>query len=123
MKSINFPKMLNSNSSNVIKDEEATLRNLRTLLSTEKGEFIDDPFFGIRLKRYIFEQNNYVLRDILIDEIYTQITVFMPQLLVKRDGISIIQDRGKLYANIKVMDRVDFTTNMYSLVLFEREDE
>ena len=29
-----------------------------------------DPDFGIRLKRYTFNQNNYILRDVLIDEIY-----------------------------------------------------
>ena len=63
MKSIAFPKMFENNSTKVISDYDATKRNLESLLLCEKGEFVSDPFFGIRLKRYLYEQNNYVLRD------------------------------------------------------------
>ena len=47
-------------STRVVYDEDATKQNLLALLNSEKGEFLGDPYFGIRLKRYLFEQNNYV---------------------------------------------------------------
>ena len=51
---------------------EATKQSIRLLVSCESGEFFGDPEFGIRLKRYFFEQNNTILKDILIDELYTK---------------------------------------------------
>ena len=89
MKSIAFPKMFNSNSTNTVKDMEATRQNTLLLLRSEKGELFGDPYFGLRLKRYIFEQNNYILRDVIIDEIYTQLALFMPQLIVERKDIKM----------------------------------
>lgn len=121
MKSIEFPNMLKSNSTNIVKDLVATKQNALLLLKTEKGELFGDPYFGIRLKRYLFEQNNYILKDIIIDEIYTQIALFMPQLKVNRDDIKIIQDRAKLYCNFKAINQIDFTTDMYSLTLFDED--
>lgn len=123
MKSIDFPKMFNSNSTRVIENKEATKRNLQSLLLSEKGEFLSDPFFGIRLKRYIFEQNDSVLRDVIIDEIYSQIAIFMPQLKVTRKDITIIQDRSTLYARIKCINRLDFTTDMFNIVIFQEGEQ
>ena len=43
------------------KQDEATLSNLKALLESEKGELLGDPYFGISLKRYLFDQNNKVV--------------------------------------------------------------
>lgn len=128
MKSIQFPKMFNSSSTNVTTTNlQATMQNLLALLGSEKREFLGDPDFGVAIKRYIFEQNNYVLRDIIIDELFTQISLFIPQVIINRKDISIIQNgngkRARLEATIKVTNRLDFTTNMFSLVLFDNEGE
>jgi phage baseplate assembly protein W len=121
MKSIRFPDMFNSNSTKVVKDLDATKQNTILLLYSEKGELFGDPYFGIRLKRYIYEQNNYILKDIIIDEIYTQLALFMPQLKVVRSDIKITQDKTKLYCSFKATNQIDFTTDMYSLVLYNEE--
>jgi phage baseplate assembly protein W len=121
MKSIRFPDMFNSNSTKVVKDLDATKQNTILLLCSEKGELFGDPYFGIRLKRYIYEQNNYILKDIIIDEIYTQLALFMPQLKVVRSDIKITQDKTKLYCSFKATNQIDFTTDMYSLVLYNEE--
>ena len=101
------------------------MQNLLALLGSEKREFLGDPDFGVAIKRYIFEQNNYVLRDIIIDELFTQISLFIPQVIINRKDISIIQNgkgkRARLEAIIKVTNRLDFTTSMFSLVLFDNE--
>lgn len=128
MKSIVFPQMLNSSSTNVTQtDLQATMQNLLALLGSEKREFVCDPDFGVAIKRYMFEQNNFVLRDIIVDELYTQISIFMPQLIINRKDITINQSnngkKAKLEATIKVTNRLDFTTNMFNLVLFNSEEQ
>lgn len=122
MNSIKYPDMFSPSSTNVVEGKEASSQDLMLLLSSEKGELLGDPFFGVRLKRYLFDQNNSVLRDILIDEIFTQIRAFSPQLTVNRDDISITQERGKAYIRVNAINKVDFTTNTYELQLFNEEE-
>ena len=123
MESINFPKMFYTTSTRIVNGIEATQLNLQSLLLSEKGELLGDPYFGTRLKQYIFDQNNYVLRDILIDELYTAIATFMPQLIINRSDIKITQDRTALYAIVKVTNRLDYSTDMFNLVLFQEAEQ
>ena len=61
MRSIKFPKMFNTNSTNVWKSNEylsATTQNTILLLHTTRGELFGDPYFGLMLKRFMFDQNN-----------------------------------------------------------------
>lgn len=122
MNSIAFPKMIKNNHVQTVSDYDATLQNMKLLLGSEKGEFRFDPFFGIRLKRYLFEQNNPVLMDVLIDEIYEQLLIFMPQLIVTRSDITLTKDRAKIYVNIKARNQKDFELNSYNLVLFNNQE-
>ena len=122
MNSIGFPEMFKSSATLVVKDREASLQDLQLLLASEKGELFGDPFFGVRVKKYTFNQNNYVLRDILVDEIFTQVKVFAPQITVNRDDIKIIQTGNTLVTNIKGINKLDFTTDMYQLELFNDEE-
>ena len=119
MKSIKFPNMLSSASTNIVEGVEATKSNLHTLLGSEQGEFLSDPAFGLKVKSYFFEQNNDILTDIIIDDIYEQISLFMPQLIINRKDITLVKSMARLTANVKVTNREDFTTDLYSLVLFD----
>lgn len=123
MNALAFPKIFKNSSSVINTGKTATGECLRLLIASEKGELFGDPQFGVQLKRYTFNQNDYVLRDILIDEIYEQISLFCPQISVKRSDISIVQDKAKLYATIKAINNVDFTASMYNLILFEGDSE
>ena len=122
MTSIQFPKMFSPNSTNIKKDFEATKQNTLLLLHSEKGELFGDPYFGIRLKRYLYDQNNYILKDIIIDEIYTQLALFLPQLAVSRRDINIVQERAILYCTFKAVNQIDFTIDTYSLVLYDEDN-
>jgi len=127
MRSLKFPKMFNTNSTNVWKSSEyldATKQNTMLLLHTTRGELFGDPYFGLMIKRYLFDQNNYVLRDAIIDTIYTQLAIFIPQVNIKRSDIEIVQDKekGKLYCNFSGISQVDYTFNTFSLVLFNDQD-
>ena len=122
MKSIKFPDMFNNSSTKMITDFNATKQNTILLLNCEKGELFGDPYFGLRLKKYLFEQNNYILKDIIIDEIYTQLALFMPQLKVERKDIKIVQDHEKLYCNFRAKNMANFKTNMYNICLYNGEE-
>ena len=119
--SISFPKMFNKNTTLVKSGDEAIMQNLSALLLSTAGGMTDDPYFGVNLKRYMFDQNNYILRDILIDEIYTQIKVFMPQLQVERKQISLVQQDTTVFVKIQALNREDYTTNMFQIALFQEE--
>ena len=127
MRSIKFPKMFNPNSTRVWKSSEhleATKQNTKLLLNTSRGELFGDPYFGLMFKRYLFDQNSYILKDAIIDMIYTQLAIFIPQVKVKREDIEIIQDRerGKLYCRFSGISQIDYTFNTYNLVLFDEKE-
>lgn len=122
MTSIKFPKMFNSNNTRVWQPKEyleATKQNTKLLLQCERFELLGDPYFGLMLKHYLFDQNNYILKDVIIDIIYTQLAIFIPQLKINRNDIDIVQERGKLYCNFHGINQIDYTTNLYSLLVFE----
>ena len=127
MRSIEFRKMFNPNSTRVWKSSEhleATKQNTKLLLHTNRGELFGDPYFGLMFKRYLFDQNSYILKDAIIDMIYTQLAIFIPQVKVKREDIEIIQDRerGKLYCRFSGISQIDYTFNTYNLVLFDEKE-
>ena len=127
MRSLQFPKMFNINNTNVLKSasyDESTRQNLLLLLESCRGSLLGDPYFGNALNQYLFEQNNYVLKDIIIDLLYNQIVNFIPQIKVDRRDIDIIQDaaRGKLIAKITGVSMIDFKVYTYSLNLLQNSN-
>ena len=122
MKSIAFPIMLGNSSTNIIKDHDATSSNLKLLLLSDKTSLFGDPYFGTNIKKLIHDQNNIVLRDLVIDDIYTAITTFMPQMIVKRGDIKVTSDRSNVYVNIKCLNLIDYTTDLYNINLTSDEE-
>ena len=124
MRSYKFPKMFNSNSSRIWLSEEhgkATKQNVLLLLQSERGELICDPYFGLLLKHYMFNQNSYILKDMLLDTIYTQIAIFLPQIHISRNSIELITDelKGRLYCKFSGVNQLDYTHNTFNLLLFD----
>lgn len=124
MRSFKFPDMFSPNSSRIWREDEygkATRQNVLLLLQSERGEFEVDPYFGILLKHYMFNQNSYILKDILLDTIYTQIAIFLPQIKVTRDSIELITDtlKGRLYCKFSGISQIDYTHNTFNLLLFD----
>ena len=124
MRSYKFPKMFNSNSSQIWRADEynkITRQNALLLLQSERGEFECDPYFGILLKHYMFNQNSYILKDMLLDTIYTQIAIFLPQIKVTRNSIDLVTDtlKGRLYCSFSGTNQIDYTHNTFNLLLFD----
>lgn len=122
MFSISFPNMFASARTLTKSDHEATIQNLRLMLASDKNSLLGDPFFGTVLRQAFFEQNGAVIVDLVIDEIYTSILTFMPQIQVRRRDIQIKQKDGDLYAVIKCTNLIDYTTDMLDINL-TRTDE
>lgn len=121
MYSIAFPNMLGNSSTKLYRDHEATSSNLKLLLLSYKNELFGDPYFGTNLKKLMFDQNNVVIRDLVIDDIYIAITTFIPQILVKRKDITVTSDKTNIYINIKCINLIDYTNDLYNINITSTE--
>ena len=128
MKSIKFPNMFSTNSTKVWEESEylkATDQNLKLVVQSMHGELLGDPYFGTLLREYMFDQNSYILRDIIADMIYTQVAIFIPQLYVTRRDIQIFQDKrkGQLICQVHGINQLDYQPNTFELLLFKDSQE
>lgn len=114
--------MVANTSAKLIKDKEATSSNLNLMLLSDKYSLFGDPYFGTSIKKLTYDQNNQVLRDLVIDDIYTAILTFMPQLLINRKDIILTSDGNKIYASIKALNMLDYTTDLYNITLTGTEE-
>lgn len=116
--------MFNTNSTNVWKNDEylaATKQNAAVLLQCERNELLGDPYFGSLVKQYMFDQNSYILRDVIADIVYTQLATFIPQLKITRDDVRVIKDttKGRLLVKVTGINQIDYQPNTFNLVLFQ----
>ena len=121
IRSIAFPDMLSSSRMNTVQDTSATKSNLRLLLLSNKNSLFGDPYFGTELKNVIYSQNGAIIKDLIVDEIYTAIAVFMPQLRVKRDDIYVESDGTDIYASFTALNLLNYTTDLYNIKLTNNE--
>ena len=120
--SIAFPNMFTRTSTNFVTDKEATFQNLKYLILSEKGELFGDPFYGVGLKKYLFDQNDTIIKDLVLDDMYTAIATFMPQLRINRNDLKLrTGDKGEIFVDIRAINQLDFTTDLYSIVLLETD--
>lgn len=117
MYSIAFPNMLSSAQTNLIEDHDATMSNLRLMLASWKTSLFGDPYFGTNIKRFIHEQNNIILRDIIIDDIFVSIQEFMPQVFVKREDIVLTLKKNTIYCTLNCINKLNNETNLYTISL------
>jgi len=120
MRSIKFPNMFNTNSTNVWKSseyKEATAQNTELVLLSERRSLIGDPFWGGLIDSLTFEQNSQMTSEILADVIYEQVSIFIPQLKIRREDIVIRRESGKIYADIHGINQIDYQNDLYTLIL------
>ena len=122
MYSFAFPNMLSYNNSNLVSDKEAIKSNLILLLNVEKRTLFGDPAFGGTLKKVLFEQSNSVISDLLVDEIFTLIATYMPQIYIERRNIVLYTNNRGLFANIAITYVMDNTSDLLTIQLVDSED-
>ena len=117
MYSFGFPQMLRSTTSVLLEDKEAVRSNLLLILSSEQLSHFGDPLFGCRLKQAIFEQQHSLIIDLLIDEIYTTIITFIPQVYLTRKDIELTSDGTDIFATVNYTFVLDNTSDLYTINL------
>ena len=122
MNAVRFPDMLSSNKTAIVKDKDATRQNLEMLLQSEKLTLLGDPYFGTNLSKLFFEYNNVVLQDIIIDDIYSAINTYMPQVRVLRDNIILTSVGNTVRVHIVAQNLLDYSFDEYDIKLLTVEE-
>lgn len=106
----------------VLTDSKSINNRLGLLLLTSKGELLGDPNYGTNLMRYIYENNNYILHDSIVEEILTAVDTYEPAIYLSADDITITPHDNKVDISIAY-----YIKNTGELEIFElslaKEDE
>ena len=122
MNAVRFPDMIISNKTAIVNDKDATMQNLETLLLSNKYTLLGDPYFGSNIERLLYESNNIILQDIIIDDIFTAINNYMPQIRVLRNNITVASNGNNVTVNIRAQNMLDYSFDEYSIRLLTVEE-
>lgn len=122
MYSFNFPSMLSGVTSKLLQDKEAIRSNVLLLLQSERKTLFGDPYFGSQLKRLLFEQATSLVADLVIDELYTTLTTFIPQIFLTRKDITLTCDGTDIFATVRYVFVLDNTVDLYTINLTETDE-
>lgn len=122
MNAVRFPDMLTSNRTALVEDKEATEQNLHYLLASFKLTLFGDPYFGTNIQRLLFDHNNVILQDLVIDDIFSAINTYMPQIRVLRDNITVTSDGNNVTVQIRAQNLLDYTFDEYTINLLNVEE-
>ena len=89
--------------------KEQVKSNLLNLLLTEQGERVNEPNFGVGLKRLLFEQN--INKENLEEKINFQIGFYIPEITLMSVSVGSIDDENKVYLTISYRFNLDGTTD------------
>lgn len=123
MYSIAFPNIFsNGVKTNLSKDHDATYTNLKLLLKSNILSLFGDPYFGTALKRMLYENGTTMVKELIVDEIYTKIIAFMPQLVLKRNDVKVSTDGVDVFVKINCMNLIDGTSDLYTINMTNSEE-
>jgi phage baseplate assembly protein W len=124
MNSFSFPDMINKTSGRFIEvsGRDATAQNLRLLLLSSKTSLLGDPYFGTNLKKLLFNPRDIVIKDLVIDEIYTAVSIFMPEITITRNDIKIEEQMGKLIVSINAIHNNSMARSLFTIPLLNIEE-
>ena len=89
--------------------KEQVKSNLINLLLTEQGERVNEPNFGVGLKKLLFEQN--INKENLEEKINFQIGFYIPEITLMSVSVGSIDDENKVYLTISYRFNLDGTTD------------
>lgn len=85
--------------------KEQVKSNLINLLLTEPGERVNEPNFGVGLKKLLFEQNPDI--EILKEKINTQIEFYIPSISLSDVNVNFEDNEYLLYIIISYSFNLD----------------
>jgi phage baseplate assembly protein W len=83
-------------------DYDAIVNSLKNLFTTNPGEKILNPEYGLNLKRYLFDPVSVSIAKHIRDEIYSQITRFEPRVTITDVKITLFEDVNEYDITIKI---------------------
>ena len=89
--------------------KEQVKSNLINLLLTEQGERVNEPNFGVGLKKVLFDQN--INKEELEETINFQINFFIPEISLISVSVGSIDDENKVYLTIAYRFKTDGSTD------------
>ena len=89
--------------------KEQVKSNLINLLLTEQGERVNEPDFGVGLKKLLFEQN--INKEELEEKINFQINFYIPEINLMSVEVGSIDNENKVYLTISYRFNLDGTTD------------
>ena len=88
---------------------EQVKSNLINLLLTEKGERVNEPNFGVGLKKILFEQQ--LNKEELEEKINFQINFYIPEIQLITAEVGEIDDDHRVYLTISYKFKTDGSTD------------
>ena len=88
---------------------EQVKSNLINLLLTEKGERVNEPNFGVGLKKILFEQ--HLNREELEEKINFQINFYIPEIQLITAEVGEIDNDHRVYLTISYKFKTDGSTD------------
>lgn len=119
MYSISFPNIFSNNGigTSLVEDHQATFSNMRLALLASKNSLLGDPEFGSLLRRRLFEQNSIILQDLIIDDVYTTIRAFVPQIDLDRKDIRVTSEGADVFVSIKCKNLLNSELDTFAINL------
>jgi uncharacterized protein len=99
---------MNNNTRDAVKTE------IVLLLLTKKGERWYAPEYGTNLRRFLFDMNDQITEDLIINDIKTSVAKFLPRITISSINVEPTKNNTQLIITIK------FT---YGQGYFAEEDE
>ena len=93
--------------------KEQVKSNLINVLLTERGERINEPNFGVGLKKILFETN--VDTAELNSRISQQIEIFIPEITLLETVVDSLPDENKIFIKINYIFNLDSTVDSIQL--------
>ena len=122
MNSLDLSDMFNSSKTNILYDEDATRQNLELALLSSKKSLMGDPYFGTNLARLLYDNNDKILADLIVDNVEEAIVNFMPQLYVKRSDIKVYANKQRVFVRLKALNKLNGVSNTYNLSMLNNSE-
>ncbi len=99
------------NSTYTVRDQIKS--NLINLVLTYPGERINEPNFGVGLKKYLFEKT--IDKETLLEEISNQSSIYLPEVEIQDLTLKNMPEENTIQCNIIYKVTVDETTENLQL--------
>ena len=93
---------------------ETTKQNLKNLILTQPGERVMDPFFGVGIRKFLFEQDDVYLEEAIKESIDLQVTTYLPHVEI----MDVVFGRDEMHQNANLDSHVLGMRIIYKILPF-----